>query len=237
MRSDIGQGFFLVVRHEDGGDAERLLQRADLLAQRDADLGVERRERLVEQEHLRLVGDGAGERDALLLAAGELVGVAVGEVRQLDQLQHLLDPRADLGGGLLRHLEAEADIVGHRHVGEQRIGLEHHADIALVGRQVGDVAPADADGAGGGLLEAGHHAQRRGLAAAGRAEEGDELAPLDGEVEVLHHDVLAIDFPNRGNVQKCHLSSLEWSGWVSGAPRTSRVCRCRKAGSGPCTPR
>ncbi len=70
------QRFFLVVRHVDGGDAELALQRADLLAQRHADLGVERRERLVEQQHLRLDGERAGERHALLLAAGELVGIA-----------------------------------------------------------------------------------------------------------------------------------------------------------------
>ena len=78
------QRLFLVVRDEDGGDAELLLDRADLLAQRNADLGVERRQRLVEQQQLRLRRQRAGERDALLLAAGELVGIAVAELRQLD---------------------------------------------------------------------------------------------------------------------------------------------------------
>ena len=57
------------------------LDRADLLAQRHADLGVERRERLVEQQHLRLRRERAGQRHALLLAAGELVGIAVAELR------------------------------------------------------------------------------------------------------------------------------------------------------------
>ena len=36
-----GESFFLVVSHIDGGDAELALHRADLLAQRDADLGVQ----------------------------------------------------------------------------------------------------------------------------------------------------------------------------------------------------
>ena len=44
-----------------------------------AQLPVERAERLVEQQHGRAVHQGAGERDALLLAAGELGGLAVGE--------------------------------------------------------------------------------------------------------------------------------------------------------------
>ena len=43
-----------------------------------------------------------------------------------------------------------------------------------------------------GVLEAGDHAQRRGLAAAGGAEEGDELALGDVEVEVAHHVVGAV---------------------------------------------
>ena len=83
----------------DRGDAELALQRADLLAQGDADLGVERRQRLVEQQDLRLDGEGAGQRHALLLAAGELVGIAPAQRRQLDQAEHLLDPRARSASG------------------------------------------------------------------------------------------------------------------------------------------
>ena len=36
-------------------------------------------------------------------------------------------------------------------------------------------------------FEPGHHAERRGLAAARRPEEDEELAVLDLEVEALHH--------------------------------------------------
>ena len=76
-----------------------------------AQLLVERAERLVEQQHLRPLGDGAGERHALPLAAGELVGLALGELLHLDELQHLGDARLDLG---LRHLvllQAEGDVL------------------------------------------------------------------------------------------------------------------------------
>ena len=177
------------MRHEDRRDAELALQGADLFAQRDADLGVERGERLVEQQDLRLDGERAGEGDALLLAARELIGIAVGELRQLDELEHLLDAGIDLGGAAMRHLEAEGDVVAHRHVGEQRIGLEHHADLALMRLQVGHVLAIDADRAARRGLEAGDHAQDRRLAAAGRAEQGQELASLDLEVGALHRGV------------------------------------------------
>ena len=63
---------FLVVRHEHGGDPELALHLADGAAQFLADLGVERAEGLIEQQHLGLVRERARHRDALLLAAGEL---------------------------------------------------------------------------------------------------------------------------------------------------------------------
>lgn len=61
---------FLVVGHVDRGDAQLLLDRADFLAQADADLRVERRQRLVEEE-LGLSSQRAGEGDALRCWPGQ----------------------------------------------------------------------------------------------------------------------------------------------------------------------
>ncbi len=59
---------------------------AGLLAQP----GVERGERLVEQDQGGLGSQRPGERDALLLPTGELVRVPPGDGRrQLDQVEHL----------------------------------------------------------------------------------------------------------------------------------------------------
>ena len=55
-----------------------LVQPAQPLAQLGADLRVQRAERLVEQQHARLDGQRARQRHPLALAAGELVGVALG---------------------------------------------------------------------------------------------------------------------------------------------------------------
>ena len=59
-----------------------------------AQLEVERAERLVEQQHRRPVDDGPGQRDPLLLAAGELGRLAPGQVAQLDQLERVVRPSA-----------------------------------------------------------------------------------------------------------------------------------------------
>ena len=90
-------------------------------------------------------------------------------------------------GFRLRHLphpQREADVLGNRHVRVQRVVLEHHGDVARARRQVVHDAVADLDLAVGDLLETGDHAQGGRLAAAGRADEHDELAVLDVEVQV-----------------------------------------------------
>ena len=67
----------LVVRDEDGRHVDLVVEAAQPGAQLLAHRGVERAERLVEQQHARLDGERAGEGHALALAAGELRRVAV----------------------------------------------------------------------------------------------------------------------------------------------------------------
>src|SRR3546814_14864947 len=83
------------------------------------------------------------------------------------------------------HLEAEGDVVGHRHEREEREVLEDQRGRPLVRPDATHVAPADAHGALGGLEEAGDGAQDRRLAAARGAEEAEELAVFDLEIFVL----------------------------------------------------
>ena len=83
----------LIVRNVNGGDADLLLDAADLRAHRDAQLGVQVGERLVEEQNARLDDERAGERHTLLLTAGELVGHAAlhtGELHEIKDLHHAL---------------------------------------------------------------------------------------------------------------------------------------------------
>ena len=61
--------FFLVVRHDDESRARRFLNAHQLELRLLAKLLVERAQGLVEQDDARFLGDGACQRDALLLAA------------------------------------------------------------------------------------------------------------------------------------------------------------------------
>ena len=57
------------MRDIDGRHAQRALQLAQLDAGLEAKLGIEVRQRLVEQKEPRLADDRAGERDTLLLSS------------------------------------------------------------------------------------------------------------------------------------------------------------------------
>ena len=78
----------------------------------------------------------------------------------------------------------------------------------LNGGRLGDFLVAEADGAGGDLLEAADHAQRGGLAAAGRTEQGEELAALDVERQIVDGDHVAeaLGDPFEPNVRLRHLA-------------------------------
>ena len=70
----------LVVGDVDDRRAEALVEAGDLGARLDAQLGVEVGERLVHQEDGRLADDRPAERDALALAAGQLLRLALEQV-------------------------------------------------------------------------------------------------------------------------------------------------------------
>ena len=104
----------------------------DLGAGLDAELGVEVGEWLVHQEHGRLPDDRATERDALALAAGQLLWLAIEELAELDRLRGLVDPTLDLRLGDLAQLQPEREVLADGHVRVERVALEDHRDVAIL---------------------------------------------------------------------------------------------------------
>ena len=186
-----GERLGLVVGDEHGGEPEPTVELVDLGPHLVAQAGVEVAERLVEQHEVGSGDEAAGERDALLLATAELRRIAVEQRSAVDEGGGLLDPAAlqallDLAG-----LQRVVDVLAHRHVRPQRVRLEHHADVALVRRQVDPAGGvehrgrAEADPARARRLQPGEAPQRGRLAAPARTEEDEELALLDLEIEVV----------------------------------------------------
>jgi hypothetical protein len=78
------------------------------------------------------------------------------------------------------HFQAEADVLSHRHVREQRVGLEDRVDRPLERRQRRDVLAVEQEYlAFARKVEAGDQPEQRGLAATRGAEQGEELVLPD----------------------------------------------------------
>ena len=174
----------LVVGDEHRGDAGALQRFGDDVAGCRPQSGIEGGERFVEEHHPRLAGEGPRQGHALLLAAGQFVGAAGGEVgpqrHHLEQLAH--GTGALLAGAAAeRRAEAERDVLPHGEVREQGAVLRDEADPAPMrghGRsRAGHGATEHADGARVGQLEAADQAQQGGLARPGRADH-DRAATL-----------------------------------------------------------
>ena len=209
----------LVVGDVDRGLADPQVQLLDLGAHVDAQLGVEIGQRLVEQEELGIAHQRPSHRDALALAAGQLAGLAVEQRLDLQQRGDARDRRVLLG---LRHaaaLHAEGHVLARGHRRVKRVGLEHHGDVAILRRDRIDQPSVDANLALADAFEARDHREQRRLAAAGRADERDELAGLRLEIDALQHldRAEALEEPRDGQRRHCRLGHL-MAPWVR--PRT-----------------
>ncbi len=175
----------LIVGDEDRGGADGALDLTQLDLHALAQLGVQIRQRLIEQQHARPDHQRAGERHALLLAAGHPARITLLIAGEPNHRQRGADALIALGARHAPHLEAKGDILGRRHMREQRIALEYDAEAAPGRMHRGQVLPLQADRTARGIEKARDHLQGRGLAAAGGTEEGDELALADRKAEIV----------------------------------------------------
>ena len=126
--------------------------------------------RLVGDEDCGIGRQRAGERDALLLAAGELRRIMMQTVAEPDRLQLL---RRALGSvGIARELERHRDVLQRGHGRDQMEGLEDDADLAAAeaGQRVLvegiERRAADHHLSAIRTLQPRHHHQQRGFARA-----------------------------------------------------------------------
>ena len=181
----------MIVGHDDGGDAQLLLDALDLHLHLYPELGVQVGEGLIQQQNGGTGHQSPGQGHPLLLTAGELPGITLVHAGKLYQSEHVLHPLTDLVFGQLLELQTKGHVFKNRHVGEQRVILEENADIAAVGGDSGNVFAVHQDLPGGRLSKAGDHAQCGGLAAAAAAQQGDHLAFGSLQVHGIHRSELA----------------------------------------------
>ncbi len=190
-----------LVRHDDEGRAE-LGEVADHVEHFADEFGIDGARRFVEEQHLGLEREGAGDSDALLLTAGELAGVVVGLVVEPHPVEKT---QRQLAGVVFREpLEGErrlGDVLERGEVREEVEVLKDDADLGAALEHlllaqlvefaaallVADQLPVDGHRAGVDRLEVVDGAQQRRLARTARAEDRDDLAGRDREVDAAQH--------------------------------------------------
>ena len=189
-----------VVRDEQAREAHVMLEVAQQVQDRRLHRDVERRDRLVRDEHAGVKDERASEADALPLSAGQLVRIAIPQLAaQADGVEHRRDgrvERAALGESMQPH--GFADDVADRHPRiERRVRiLKDHVKVTperahLPSRKMGHVGAVHDDAPRRWFGQA-HDAIRDGrLAAAGLADETEDLAAAERE----RHAVDRVDVP------------------------------------------
>ena len=187
-------GLVDVVADEDDGLLKLRLELHELVLDHLAVDRVDRAEGLVHQQHRRVGGERAHHADALLLAAGELLGIALQEDRrvEIDHVEQLGSALARLRRRPAEQVRHDADVLLDRHVGEQADLLDDVADRTpqrdLV--DTSGILAVDIDPARGRRDQPVDHLHRGGLAAARGAEQD-----ADGAGRHLHVD--AVDGDHR----------------------------------------
>src|SRR6218665_1712869 len=118
------------------------------------------------------------------LPAGELARLALQKMLDLQHPGNRLDALLALLPGHLAHPQREFDVPGDRHVRVQRIGLEHHRDVAVRRAQMGDVALVQFQAAAARLFQTGNDVHQGALAAARRADQHQEFTVLQSDRDV-----------------------------------------------------
>ena len=149
---------------------------------------VHGRERFIQQQYLRIAGQRARHRHALLLAAGEFRGPACFEAFEMDPVQQFAAPPVAFGGRPMRH--RGGDIAERRQMRKQCVALEHESGGARLGRAVDAGSRVEPrvrsahDAAFAGPMQAGDAAQDRRLAAAGGADQRQRFAGCAIDVRI-----------------------------------------------------
>ena len=110
-------------------------------------------------------------------------------VLKAHKAQHTHDLLLDNVLRLFLERQAEGDVVVNVHVGEESVLLEDGVDLALVGRDADDVLAVEEHLALARLQKAAEDAQKRRLAAASGAEQGDELIFVNVKRDALENDL------------------------------------------------
>ncbi len=220
------------VRDEHDGEAARRPERGELVVQALPREFVERAERLVHQQEIGRGDERAGDRGAHLHAARELAREMAAELREPDLIQ-----RGSRAASVAAARSTPARSSGSRTFASTRAhGISVGAWNTKPRRRPGPPVaakspPHQRSVAAARRDEPGDQVEQRGLAAAGRPEQRQEFAALDGEVDRRERARAVRDSSSRR--RRARRPARLSARWRSGQDlsRCARSTACRPAHS------
>ena len=200
--------------------------------------GIESRGGLIEKKDLGPHGKGPGDGDALLLAAGQLIGVGICLIRQTDPGQECdcLSP-AFFDGALLNPEGTLQEVLQNRTVRKKIEALKYHADALslpcdlavaqgkkAIASQVksGDLVVNDYDAAVY-TLQLAHASKQRAFPRARRADNANHLSTRHRKADVIQRLECAKIFLNMDGLEDGGHQAVSAASVV----KILRVCRVR----------
>lgn len=195
---------------------------------------VQGRRDLVEEHHLGLHCQGAGDRRALLLAAGKVRGIGTHFVRESDVLQQFDRPFVGDGSVDTKDLaRGEGDVVENGQLREQSEMLEHHPQAQPQRPEIRtylDLAAAIGTGEEPfsahqqftliRALEPDQEPAQRALSRAARSDDRHTSTSGNDKVDASNHLVGTKELPNSASFDS-HVGGRRWV-HARGAVRTTR---------------
>jgi hypothetical protein len=154
--------------------------------------GIEVAGGFIGEEEAGFIGQGAGDGNALLFAAGEVVGAAMELVAEADEFE-------ELAGAIFHFRLGEEAGAAHGNLDvfeggeflEEKVELEDEADFLVAEEgefvlvEIGDDLAGDFDGAVVGLIEEAEEIEEGAFTAAGRAHDGVDALGVEMERDVV----------------------------------------------------
>ena len=152
---------------------------------------IQRRQRLIEQQHLRLCTQGPGYSDPLLLPARQFMDHLFSLTWQGHQLQELVSLFAARGFVDSLDFKRKRDVLPHAHQREQCEILEDQRRGPVVRPDTSHILTANQDATLTGRLKTGNCPKQRGLPTAGGTEKTEKFTPLDRQTGIPDGDEIA----------------------------------------------
>ena len=214
-----------------GGEHDRFAKRAEVLDRRPAAtarFGVEAGCRLVEEDQVRVTREGECQVQTAALPAGQAPDLRVLVLGQLDDLEQLRETsRLPVVGA------PAVDQLRHPCLTGEAALLQDDADpLAEPGRLCLRVHAEDADRAAGALPEAFEYLDGGGLARAVRAEEAEDLACRDLEVNARQDPALRVVHREGGDLDRGahqHSSLLRYFAGTRACSSASTAVSCARS--------